>query len=190
MAERRTEVAPKEERRLARREWSPDIRSPFGMLERFADEMDRIFEDFGFGRAWPTTRAGRSPLRGISQGPAGEWAAWTPAMEVFHRNDQLIIRADLPGLTKDDVKVDVTEDVVTVQGERKQEQEEEREGVYRSERSYGAFFRTIPLPEGVIADQAKATFKDGVLEITMPAPPEQVRRGRRVEITEASSSKE
>jgi HSP20 family protein len=186
MAERRTEVAPREERRLARRETS-DLGNPFRMIERFADEMDRIFEDFGFGRALPASRMG-TQLRAFGPHTA-EWATWTPAVEVFQRHNELVVRADLPGLTKDDVKVDVTEDAITLQGERKQEHEEEREGVFRSERSYGSFFRSIPLPEGVISDQAKATFKDGVLEVTMPAPPEQVRRGRRVEISDASTAK-
>jgi HSP20 family protein len=189
MAERRTEAVPREERRLARREPFLDVGSPFRMLERFADEMDRIFEDFGFGRGLSTSRAGRGFLRTPSRGAAAEWDAWAPDIEVFQRNDELVVRADLPGLTKDDVKVDVTEDGITIQGERKREHEEEREGVYRSERTYGSFYRTIPLHEGVITDQAKATFKDGVLEITMPAPPEQVRRGRRVEITEGTSAK-
>jgi HSP20 family protein len=104
---------------------------------------------------------------------------------VFQRNNELIIKADLPGLTKDDVKVEVTEDSVTLQGERRTEREEERQGVYRSERTYGNFHRVIPLPEGAITEQAKAIFRDGVLEISMPAPPEQVNRGRRLEITEA-----
>jgi HSP20 family protein len=110
-----------------------------------------------------------------------------PDVEILQRDNTLVIRADLPGLTKDDVKVDVTEDAVTIQGERKREHEEEKGGVYRSERSYGAFFRRIPVPEGTMTDQAKATFKDGVLEVTMPAPPESVKRGRRLEITDASS---
>jgi HSP20 family protein len=108
---------------------------------------------------------------------------------VFHRSNEFVVRADLPGLSKDDVKVDVTDDRITIQGERKREHEEEREGVYRSERTYGSFSRVIPVPEGTITDQAKATFKDGVLEIVMPAPPEQVRRGRRLEITEGGSSR-
>jgi HSP20 family protein len=108
---------------------------------------------------------------------------------VFHRNDELVVRADLPGLKKDDVKVDVTENGITIRGERKREHEEEREGLYHSERSYGSFYRLIPLPDGAITDQAKAKFKDGVLEITMPAPPEHVRRGRRLEITEEAQLK-
>src|SRR5262249_46678653 len=132
------------------------------------------------GRAWPSAmgRMARS-----------ESAMWAPQMEVFHRDNELVVRADLPGLTKNDVKVDVTENGITIQGERKHEHDEEHEGMYRSERSYGSFYRMIPLPEGAITDQAKATFKDGVLEVTMPAPPEQVRHGRRVEITDAAPAK-
>jgi HSP20 family protein len=156
------------------------------MLERFADEMDRVFDDFGLGRSWLTPRFGRSWLRSPGR---SEWEAWTPEVEVFQRGNELVMRADLPGLTKDDVKVDVTDESVTIQGERKREHEEEREGIFRSERSYGAFSRVIPLPEGAMTDQAKARFADGVLEITMPAPPEQVRRGRRIEIAEGAPAK-
>lgn len=155
--------------------------TPFRMLERFADEMDRVFEDFGFGRL-----RSREPGRGFEF--LSQEDRWSPELEVFHRNSELVIRADLPGLTRDDVKVDVNENQVTIEGERHRQHEEEREGVYRSERSYGSFYRVIPLPEGVIADQAKATFRNGVLEITMPAPPEQARRGRRLEINEGSSA--
>jgi HSP20 family protein len=138
------------------------------MLDQFTEEMDRLFDDFGFGRAWLAPRqvfgSPRLPVRRTED-------VWLPEMEMLQRNGDLVIRADLPGLTKDDVKVEVTEDVVTIQGERTREHEEEKEGVYRSERTYGSFYRTIALPEGAIADQAKATFKDGVLEIAMPAPP-------------------
>jgi HSP20 family protein len=155
--------------------------TPFRMLERFADEMDRVFEDFGFGGL-------RSRQSGRGFGFLSGEEMWTPQVEIFDRNGELVIRADLPGLTKDDVKVDVTDNQLTIEGERQRQHEEEREGVYRSERSYGKFYRVIPLPEGVIADQAKATFRNGVLEIAMPAPPEQARRGRRLEISEGSSA--
>jgi HSP20 family protein len=159
------------------------------MLQRFADEMDRVFDDFGLGRAWLAPRMRGRLFEWPSRELATEWEAWTPAIEVVHRDNELVVRADLPGLSKDDIKVDVTEDAITIQGERKQEHKEEREGVYRSERSYGSFSRVIPLPEGTMTDQAKATFKDGVLEVTMPAPPEQVRRGRRLEISEGVAAK-
>jgi HSP20 family protein len=189
MAEKETEVARREEGQLARRDSSLGARSPFTMLERFAEEMDRVFDDFGFGRSWLAPRFGRSSLRSPLRGLTTELEAWSPDVEVFHRNNELVVRADLPGLNKDDIKVDVTEDGITIQGERKYEHKEEREGVYRSERSYGSFRRVIPLPEGAMTDQAKATFKDGVLEIKMPAPPEQVTRGRRLEISEGAPAK-
>jgi HSP20 family protein len=88
---------------------------------------------------------------------------------VLHSDGQLMVRADLPGLTKDDVKVEMTNDMLTISGERKKEIEEKREGFYRSERSYGSFYRQIPLPEGVQTEKANAIFRNGVLEITMPA---------------------
>jgi HSP20 family protein len=94
-------------------------------------------------------------------------------------------------MTKDDVKVEVTDDAVTISGERKSEHEEKREGYYRSERSYGSFYRQIPLPEGVDADDANATFRNGVLEITMQAPQRQEQRGgRRLEIKEGTESQQ
>jgi HSP20 family protein len=155
--------------------------NPFSMLDRFAEEMDRVFENFGFGGLRSRQSGG-----GFGLWPGGDM--WTPELEIFQRNSELVIHADLPGLTKDDVKVDVSDNQVTIEGERQRHHDEEREGFYRSERSYGRFYRTIPLPEGVIADQAKATFKDGVLEVTMPAPPESARRGRRLEISEGSSA--
>jgi len=135
--------------------------------------MDQMFETFGFGRRWP------APWR------ESGGTAWAPDVEVFQKDNELTIRADLPGLKRDEVSVEVTDNMVTIQGERKREHEEEREGFYRSERTYGSFQRVIQLPEGTISDQAKATFRDGVLEIVMPAPPSS--RGRRLEINEGSS---
>jgi HSP20 family protein len=149
--------------------------APLRMLDRFADEMDRMFDDLGlgFGRVGSTVGLMR----------------WTPQIEISQHNSELFVRVDLPGLNKDDVKVDLTEDAITIQGERRHEHEEERQGVYRSERSYGHFYRVIPVPEGAKTDQAKASFKDGVLEITMPAPAEQATRGRRLEITEVPKTR-
>ncbi len=168
MADRSSLASTRDDQRLSRRQ--PFRSSPFSMLERFADEVDRMFDDFGLGRSW-----------GQSSSSSGVMT-WAPQVDVSQNNNELTIRVDLPGMNKEDVKVDLTDDTVTIQGERKREHEEERGGVYRSERSYGSFFRVIPLPEGSIPDQAKATFKNGVLEIKLPAPPEQVSRGRRLEI--------
>jgi HSP20 family protein len=160
------------------------------MLERLASEVDRVFDDFGLGGHWFAPRSGRSWLRSPWRwaSPA-RWDAWAPDIDMFQRDHDLIVRADLPGLNKDDVKVDVTSDAITIHGERHHDQDTEQGGVFRSERSYGYFNRVIPLPEGAMTDQAKAHFRDGVLEITMPAPPEQVTKGRRLEITETPTKK-
>jgi HSP20 family protein len=185
MAEKTTEVVPRERQTLAHRE-PPGTWQPFGPLERFADEMDRVFEDFGLGRRSISPRWGRGWLTTPTRVAAELWAL---DIEVYQRNNNLVVRADLPGIKRDDVCVDITDDSITISGDRHQEQEVERGGIYRSERSYGSFCRTISLPEGAITDQAKATFRDGVLEVTMPAPPEQVTRGRRLEIKEGSETK-
>jgi HSP20 family protein len=164
--------APKEGRTLGLSRpvgWSG---SPFRTLQQMADEMDRMIEDFGFGRRW-------SPGRRETGG-----GVWAPDVEVFQKDNELTIKADLPGLKRDEVTVELTDQAVTIHGERKRELEEEHEGLYRSERSYGSFWRVIPLPEGAISEQAKASFRDGVLEITMPAPP--TSKGRRLEITEGT----
>lgn len=158
-------------------------RSSFRVFDRFADEMDRVFEDFGFGRGLGRTSFS-SPGAPGRQG-LGETLRWAPQVEIHQQNHELVVRADLPGIKREDVNVDVTEETVTISGERKQEQQTERGGIYRTERSYGSFYRVVPLPEGAMTDQAKATFKDGVLEIRMPAPPEQVTRGRRLAIEES-----
>ena len=186
MAEKSTSMTPRSQSETVRRE--AQIESPFRVLQRFADEMDSVFDDFGLGRSWRTPRFGlgrtslSSPARLAAQ-------AWAPDIDVSQQNNELVVRADLPGMKREDVCVDVTDTDITISGERKSEQETERGGVYRSERAYGSFYRTIPLPEGAIADQAKATFNNGVLEIRMPAPPEQVTRGRRLQITESAGTK-
>ncbi len=183
MAEKQTDVGRAEAKGLARKEVIP-VGGPFRMLEHFADEMDRVFDDFGFGRGRGTSRLGFGwhPLVGRAEG-------FLPDVEMLQRNDDLVIRADVPGLTKEDIKVEIAENTLTIQGERRREHEEEKGGVYRSERNYGSFSRVIALPEGAITDQAKASYKDGVLEITMPTPPDAVTRGRKLEITESATSK-
>ena len=163
-----------EPNRMARRGASPFI-GPFALLQRIlTDDIASFFDE-------QRGRLGRPKAR--SSESADEMLAWSPKIDVVQRDNNLIVRADLPGMTPEDVTVEITDDAITLSGQRKQEKVEENGGVYRLERSYGAFYREIPLPEGAIADRATASFKDGVLEITVPAPPEQVSRGRRVEIT-------
>ena len=156
--------------------------SPFQMMRRFREEMDRLFEDFGFGRSL-MPGLGRDLFSRL--GDFGSQSMWSPQVEMFERDGKLVVRADLPGLNKDDVKVEVVDNALTISGERRSEHEEKREGYFRSERSYGSFFRQIPLPEGVNADNADATFNNGVLEIQMNAP-EKKSGGRRLEIRDGN----
>lgn len=141
---------------------------PFSMMRRFADEMDRMFEGFGvpaWGRFTPSFRL----------------ETFSPQIDIFERNNKLVLRADLPGMTKDDVKVEITDDAVIIDGERKYEHEENEKGMYRSERSWGHFHREIPLPEGVKSENATANFKNGVLEITVDAP-QTTKKSRQIDI--------
>jgi HSP20 family protein len=165
-------------RHLARRE--PDLGSwlaaPGDLMRRFRNEMDRLFEDFGF------SNLARSLPGSDNLGPG----LWSPQVEMYEREGKLVIRADLPGLNKDEVKVDLTDDAVAIEGERKREYEESKEGHYSSERTYGHFYRRIPLPKGIDVETANATFRNGVLEITMAAPEAKERKARKLEITDES----
>lgn len=151
------------------------ITSPFSFMRRFGEGMEQLFADFGVGGLMP---------RGFN-----ELADWAPQIEMFERDNQLVIRADLPGLKKDDVQIELRDDSVVIQGERQDERREEREGFYSTERTYGRFYREIPLPEGADTDRATATFRDGVLEIAIPRE-EGETRGRQLEIQDAQSAEQ
>lgn len=152
------------------------LHSPFDMFRRMSQEMDRMFGT-GLMPLW-----GRGTAEPLSAG-----GVWSPEVEMFERDGKLIVRADLPGLSKDDVKVELRDDILTIEGERNDERKEEREGFYRSERSYGKFFRTLPLPEGTTGEHCNASFRNGVLEITMDAPKKAERAGRRIEVTDGET---
>jgi len=157
----------------------------FGLMNRFADEMGRLFGDFGLSRGL------LSPFSGRGFAPTGfgeiSSAVWSPQIEVVEREGKLIVSADLPGLSKDDVKIHITDDQLIIEGERRHEREENEEGFYRSERIYGSFYRSIPLPEGVSDEDVKASFRDGVLEITMPVPKRE-QRHRQIQIGDEANS--
>jgi len=156
---------------------------PFALMRRISDEMDRIFESFGVGA--PLSRPFGSA---VFESPALQ-SLWAPHIEVRERDGKLVIQADLPGVRKEDVNVQVEPDAVILHGERKQETTVDERGFYHTERSYGSFHRVIPLPEGVDTEQAKATFKDGVLHIELPVP-QQRQRGRTLKIEDTSSGAE
>jgi len=91
-----------------------------------------------------------------------------PSLDVFEEKDDIVVKADLPGMNKEEIEVTVTGDVVTIKGEKKKEEEVKEKDYYRRERSYGSFVRSVELPCEVKSDQIKANFKDGVLEVRMP----------------------
>lgn len=124
--------------------------NPFELMRQFTEEMDRIF--------------------GAAPRLTGEIAAWTPAIEVKEKEGKLLVTAELPGLKNEDVKVHIDGGNLVVEGERKQEKEEKREGYYHSERSYGKFYRSIALPDGAKIDETIARFNNGVLEVAVPIP--------------------
>jgi len=126
----------------------------FRWMRQMTRDFDRIFGDFGF-----------RPLTFERVLPE---LTWMPEMEAFERNGRFMIRTDLPGMKKDDIKVNVQDYVLTIEGERKVEEDVKKDGFHRTERAYGTFFRSLPLPEGVKVDKIDATFKDGVLEVSMP----------------------
>jgi HSP20 family protein len=147
MAYRQSTMSPsRENASLSRRTPAAVGLSPYRTWQRMADDMDRMMSGLGLDPRWAPAPLGR----------AAEAAPWAPDIDVYQKDDQLVIKADLPGLRKDEVSVEIADDAVTIQGARNTERNEDREGYFRSERSYGSFCRVIPLPEGAMTDQAKA----------------------------------
>jgi HSP20 family protein len=146
------------------------------------DDLDRLFEEFAFRGG--ETSTGR---RDMQRRSSGREAFWAPDVDVLEREGKLVVRADLPGLSKDDVRVEVQDGALVIEGERRQEREVERSGTYRAERIYGAFSRVIPLPEGVDPDTAEAHFENGVLEVSLRTSEEKA-RGKRIEIQEGKQA--
>lgn len=141
---------------------------PFPVMRRMMEEIDRMFEV-------------------VSPSAAFMPALYVPPIEVTQRDGALVVRTELPGMTKDDVRVEWTPEGLLIQGEKKEEREERQEGMVRTERRYGRFSRLIPLPEEVKMDQAQAQFAHGVLEVTVPLSEEQQRR-RQIQIQESGQA--
>ena len=163
--------------------------SPFALMRQGVDELDRWFSRMTGERGaapWPSRRSGRGWMSSM-QGQQGEWA---PAIEAFQRGSEFVVRADVPGMKRNDITVEAGDDTLTIRGERRQEQTQEAEGMFWTERSYGSFCRVIPLPPGAIPDSAKATFNNGVLEVVMEAPSQEARRGRRIDISGSAGEHE
>lgn len=144
---------------------------PARELDSLQGEMNRLFDGFfGTGRGQNGERTMRR---------------WIPAMDLVEAGDELVLRADLPGLSEDDVAIEIKDGVLTVSGERRAEHKEEGESFYRAERAFGSFVRSLSLPEGIDPDKVAANFENGVLEVRIPKPEE--RKPHRVAIGSGSN---
>jgi len=128
---------------------------PMGMLRRFHDEVSRLFDEDYYGVA------------GGDQSSAAT-SHWAPAVDIKEEQDSYVLRADVPGVDSKDIEITMENGVLTIKGERKHENSEDREGYKRVERVYGTFFRRFTLPDTADADKVSASSKNGVLEVTIP----------------------
>jgi HSP20 family protein len=140
-------------------------------MQSIQSEMNRLFNTF-----FEPSAGGNG---------AAVMRRWSPAMDLVETDDHYVLRADLPGVSEGDVKIELEDNVLTISGERKTADKETEEGYYRVERAYGSFSRTLTLPEGVDADGISAGFDRGVLEVQIPKPEQ--RRPRKVEISVGGS---
>jgi len=147
---------------------------PFGSLSRWDRDIDRMMDDF-FGRRlgsrWPDRWFGSDDM---------EIAA--PAVDVFEEKDDIVVKAELPGIERDNIEVNLADHHLTIKGEKRKEEEVKQEHYYRSERSYGSFMRTVDLPKDVHADKVKANFKNGILEVRLPKTEEAKAKEIRVKV--------
>jgi HSP20 family protein len=144
---------------------------PSRELSSLQSEMNRLFQSF-----FDTPATG-----GGTGGNGGTLRRWHPAMDLVETEDHFVLRADLPGVAEDDVKVELEDNVLTIAGERRHEEEAKSGGYYRLERATGVFSRSLTLPEGINPEAVQASFDKGVLEVRIPKPEE--RKPRRVAIS-------
>lgn len=139
----------------------------FPLFHRLSRELDAMFDRFGMERPMFETMP----------------TMWTPEVEMFTKGNELFVKVDVPGMKKEEITVEFIEENLVVRGERSHQKEEKHEGFFKTERTYGTFYRSVALPEGVKPELAKATMHDGVLEITMPLAKVE-EKARRLEIKE------
>jgi HSP20 family protein len=141
--------------------------NPFSLMRRMTEELDRAFSEPAGGEQSERT--------------------WVPAIEVTQRDGNFVVRAELPGLRTEDVKVEITDGALVIEGERKVEHDKTKGGIHVTERRYGKFLRAIPLPDSAKVDEARAKYENGVLEVTLPAEDERSKR-REIPIQASSSA--
>jgi HSP20 family protein len=131
---------------------------PFMDLPRWDREMERFMGDFFGRRPWWPERWFRTEGMELT----------APAVDLYEEKDDIVVKAELPGIEKDNIEVNLADHTLTIKGEKKKEEEIKEKNYYRSERSYGSFVRTLELPKDVHTDKVKATFKNGILEVRLP----------------------
>lgn len=136
-------------------------------------EMEKLFEDF-----W------RRPfsLLGWPEMRVAERFEISPSVDIYEEGNELVLKADLPGITKDEVEINVTDNVLTLTGEKKREEKVERENYFRYERSHGSFCRRFHLPDGIDTEKIKAHYKEGVLEVRLPKTEEAKQKTKKISI--------
>lgn len=137
---------------------SRDALNPFAELQ---EEVNRLFD--------------------VSSSRVGGDVVWAPSLDIYEEKDNLVVKADLPGLKEDEVDISIQGDTLILRGERRQESEVKERGFYRCERAYGSFQRTVTLPYPVDQGKAKATYKNGVLEVRLPKAEEAKQKKIKVE---------
>jgi HSP20 family protein len=164
----------KAQQNVAPRTWHP--------FETLHHEIDRLFEDFGVSRRW------RSPFQRSAFNVEPFWrelSLTTPAVDIVERENAYEITADLPGIDEKNVEVQVQNGNLTIKGEKKEEKEEKKKDYYLQERHFGSFERTFGVPEGVDADRIEASFKKGVLTITLPKKAEAQKPAKKIDVKAA-----
>lgn len=152
-----------------KKDWELETYRPSTWLSPF-DRMEDMFEDF-FRRPF------RSRLPRLFEGIEP-----TPSVDIYEEGDNIILKSEMPGISKDNVEINLTDDTITISGEKKKEEKVEEKDYYRLERSFGSFKRSFSLPAEVQPDKAKAVFKDGVLQVTIPKSEEAKKKEKKLKI--------
>ncbi len=148
---------------------------PLSPMRTWEREIERMFDDFLHLR-WPHFRE-LEPFR-VARG----LRLRAPSLDMYEEKNDVIVKAEMPGMTKDNIEITLTGSTLTLKGEKKKEEEVKEKDYYRSEREYGAFLRTIELPAEVKGEGVKATFTDGVLEVRLPKSEEAKKKEVRVKV--------
>jgi len=167
-------MAKREKKELAKVE-STKALSPFKEIEKRFEEMERRFEDF-FRRPFSLLPSWMPRMK------MPEIKEVSPSMDIFTEGDNVVVKAELPGMKKEDIDVSLTEDTITISGEKKKEEKIEKKNYYSFERSYGSFKRSFSFPSEVQTEKASAKFKNGVLEIRIPKTEEAKKKEKKVTV--------